>query len=848
MKLQEVTVLPSTPKALRSLEELANNLYFSWTPAVSRLFKRIDPESWEEAETNPVRMLSLVPDEKLEAAAKDVHFLSELEAIYDRFSRYLGDKTWFQRRFSELENPGIAYFSCEFGLHESVPVYSGGLGILAGDHMKSASDLGLPLVGIGLFYHQGYFRQSLNLEGDQLEHYPTNDPTFMPVNLVCKEDGSPLIVEMPIDHASVAFQIWEVPVGRTKIYLLDTDLPQNEPRERGITARLYEGDRDVRIRQEILLGIGGVRALAAMNIMPHVFHVNEGHSAFLLLERIRIHMEEDELSFAQARALVWSTTVFTTHTPVPAGNERFDPKLVHSYLAEYIRDLGLEWHEFLALGRERPEDENEEFCMTVLALKLSAFANGVAKLHGCVSRNMWRQVFPGIKEDEIPIDSVTNGVHVRTWLNPQLRNLFLRYLGPTSANELADFVMFKGALEIPDDELWEVQKFKRRKLIEFSRERVREQLLRRGADGAQVAAAADILNPDALTIGFARRFATYKRGNLWLADPERLHRILSDSERPVQIIIAGKAHPADGGGKGIMKHVFSYARNPEFAGKVVLLEDYDIEVGRRLVQGVDVWLNTPERPKEASGTSGMKAALNGGVNLSILDGWWDEAYTPDVGFAIGHGQNVGESGYNPNTDADLLYSLLERVVVPMFYDRDIEQVPRRWVSMMKASISELGAHFNCHRMVAEYTNKFYIKAEQAHAELTANGYAGVRDLAAWLEALPDKWEKVEIVDVASPAGSPLRRGADLRVTAQVRLGDLNARDVCCEAYHGTVEDGEIRNPSCEPMRAIATEGDITTFEAIITCRRGGRYAYTVRLLPGHPSLPINMLPNMVKWA
>jgi glycogen phosphorylase len=848
MNLQEVTVLPTTPKALRNLEELANNLFFSWTPGILRLFKRLDPASWEAAEHNPVRMLAIVPDEKLEAAANDVHFLSEMEAVYDRFSGYCSDTTWFQRRFSEIENPGIAYFSCEFGLHESVPVYSGGLGILAGDHMKSASDLGLPLVGIGLFYHQGYFRQSLSHEGDQLENYPNNDPTFMPVSLVRGEDGEPIIVEMPIDHATVSFQIWEVLVGRTKIYLLDTDLPVNAPRERGITARLYEGDRETRIRQEILLGIGGVRALAAMNVMPHVFHVNEGHSAFLLLERIRMHMQDDGLSYHEARTLVWSTTVFTTHTPVPAGNERFDPKLVHKYLASYTGDLGLEWHEFLALGRERPDDDSEEFCMTVLALKLSAFANGVAKLHGCISRNMWQNVFPGIPESEVPIGSITNGVHGRTWLNPQLRNLFLRYLGPTSVNELADFTMFKGCVNIPDEDLWEVHKFKRHKLIRFARERVREQLLRRGADGAQVASADNLLNPDALTIGFARRFATYKRGNLWLSDPERLHRILSNTDRPVQIIIAGKAHPADGGGKGIMKHVFSYAKNPEFVGKIVLLEDYDIEVGRRMVQGVDVWLNTPERPKEASGTSGMKAALNGGLNLSILDGWWDEAYTPDVGFAIGHGQNMGDHGYNPDTDAELLYSLLERVVVPMYYTRDEKQIPRRWVAMMKSSISELGGYFNCHRMVAEYTNNYYIKAEKAHAELTAEGYAGIRGLSSWLQGLDSKWQDLEIVEASSPSGDSLRRGSKLQVEAKVRLGSFDAENVCCEVYHGPLEGGELQNAERVAMQAAGTVDGITTFEASIDCQRGGRYAYTVRALPGHPNLPVNVLPNMVKWA
>ncbi|OGV70236.1 MAG: alpha-glucan phosphorylase, partial [Lentisphaerae bacterium RIFOXYA12_FULL_48_11] len=698
MYVKTFTVLPDTPEKLKHLNDLAYNLWFSWNPAALKLFEELDKTSWEEASQNPVRMLCIVPQEKLEAAAKNYHYLAELASIYDSFKLYMDETTWFEKQFGKRNTTTIAYFSCEFGLHECLPVYSGGLGILAGDYMKSASDLGLPMVGVGLLYQQGYARQYLNAEGVQQELYPENDWYSMPVELVRNADGKPVIESVKLGKNSLYFQIWKVNVGRIKIYLLDTNIENNAPAYRATTTRLYDSDRNTRIHQEILLGIGGVKALKAVGLDPQVFHVNEGHSAFLLLERIRNLMHEKKLTFDEAREIVWATTVFTTHTPVDAGNERFDTDLMTKHFTEYIRELGLKWDDFMALGRENPDNPNEEFCMTVLALKLSAFSNGVSKLHGRVSRKMWHKLYPSVPENERPIISVTNGIHVQSWLNPALHELLGEGAGTSDNGELPDAAMWQKVDRINDEVLWKSQNANRQILVEFIREHARWQLARRGAGAAEMNRTKDIFDPKILTIGFARRFASYKRGNLFLRNPERLRKILADPKRPVQIVVAGKAHPADHNGKELIKQIFEYSKLPDFMDRIIFLEDYDIKVAKHLVQGVDVWLNTPRRLMEASGTSGMKAAINGTINLSILDGWWDEAYTPEVGFAIGHGEDYNEGDTQDSIESDLLYGALEKEIVPMFYDRDEKGIPRQWVKMMKNSIKMLGPEYNTHRM------------------------------------------------------------------------------------------------------------------------------------------------------
>ena len=849
MNLHAFTVLPDTPAKLKHLNDLAYNLWFSWHWEARRLFEKLDPKSWYESGQDPVRMLCLVPQERLDHVASDPLFLAELDAVYDRFNNYMKEVTWFQRLHGERPSPQIAYFSCEFGLNESLPVYSGGLGVLAGDHLKSASDLGLPLVGVGLLYRQGYFRQRLNAEGMQQEQYPENDWYSMPVHLEKDAQGNSVKCEIDLAGEQVIFQIWRVDVGRARIYLLDTNLPENTPHQRHITVRLYDTDRDVRIRQEILLGVGGVRALQALGLNPPVYHVNEGHSAFLIIERLRQLMATQKLTLEEAREVIWASTIFTTHTPVPAGNERVHPDLVRRYFDRSAKDLGVAMHEVLGWGRENPQVDFEEFCMTVLALRFCARVNGVSRLHAVVSRQMWQKLYPEIPVAEIPIGHVTNGVHTQTWMSPQLRNLFLRYAGPSSSNGLGDFIMWGHLGQIPDDELWETHEFNRKKLVDAVRRRRVLELERRGANPAEMAAARAVLDPRILTIGFARRFATYKRAYLLLKDPERLEKMLRSETQPVQFVIAGKAHPADHAGKEIIRSLIEFASQRKLGHRFVFIEDYDMQVARRLVQGVDVWLNTPRRPHEASGTSGMKAAINGVLNLSIMDGWWDEAYEPDLGWAIGHRENYENPDAQDDIEGDLLYHLIEKDVAACFYERDVHGIPRRWVQMMRLSLTKLGERFNSSRMLVEYVQGYYLPAEKLTAELAADNFARARALTAWRKRLARDWTKVEIVSVTSPSGDFVYKGGELTVTARLRLGPLPFTHVQAEVCHGPL-DGQDRleHPLAVPMQKCGEEGDITVCRAQIPCRRGGRYAYAVRLLPGHPDLAVKVLPGMMKWA
>jgi starch phosphorylase len=842
MKIRTFNVLPEVPASLQHLDELARNLWFSWTPHVCRLFEKLDPESWQASGKNPVRMLSTVPEDKLLERAADSRFCAELETLYDRFQGYMNDITWFERQHGKREQPSIAYFSCEFGLHESLPIYSGGLGVLAGDHVKSASDLGLPLVGVGLFYRQGYFQQSLSVDGWQQEHYPDADWHSMPVTLVRDDDGAPVVETVELENEAVQIQVWRIDVGRVCIYMLDTNLPANSPRHRDITIRLYASDRDHRLRQEIILGIGGKRVLTRLGLRPNVYHINEGHSAFLLLERIRTLMHKHGLTYAQARAVVWSSSLFTTHTPVPAGHERFKPELLKRYLHTYAGELGLSWDEFLAHGRE---DDAGEFCMTTLALRLCARANGVSRLHGSVSRDMWHGLFPGVRIEDVPIGHVTNGVHARSWQNPQLRNLFLRYMGPMGVNELADFTMFSEADSIPDEELWAGHNFTRLRLVRFVRERLHAQRRRQGLGVKLQTEARQALDPNALTIGFARRFATYKRGALLLHDLDRLRRIVCDADRPVQLLFGGKAHPADHAGKEIIKAIIACTQREEFRGRIVFIENYDIEVARRMVQGVDVWLNTPVYSQEASGTSGMKAALNGGVNVSILDGWWAEAYSPEVGFAIGHGEVESDDA----AEAEQLYNVLENEVIPRFYDRDEAGIPVRWVELMKNSIRELGTQFNTHRMVHDYTHKYYVPCETGYGALAEDGFAASAEFADWLATLKANWQTLSVTAVCAPAPDSTQRERSLPVSAVVELGDVAIDHCHCEVCHGPLDkDGNFIGSEITPLELVQDDGGTVEFSGVVHCRQGGHYGMAVRLRPKHTYLPEGALPERVVWA
>ncbi len=851
-------VVPSLPAPLEGLRTMAYNLRWSWDHNTVEVFRRLDSDLWESTGHNPVRMLGLIGQAQLEAAARDEAFLAYLHHTEIALGGYLaGEASWYRRSCAETEGMLVAYFSAEFGITECLSIFAGGLGMLAGDHLKSASDLGVPLVGVGLLYQQGYFRQYLNSAGWQQESYEDNDFQNLPVALERRADGQLLTVEVDCDGRHVTAQIWRAVVGRVSLYLLDTNVPQNRTEDRDITDQLYGGGTEMRLRQEILLGIGGYRALEALGLEPTVYHMNEGHSAFLALERVRRLMERDHLSFAEAREVACAGLVFTTHTPVPAGHDYFSPGLLDRYLGGYARGLGLSPHDFYALGRQNPGNNSEEFCMTVLALRMAASSNGVSQLHGAISRQMWKALWPGVPEDEIPIGSVTNGVHFRTWISAEMNQLYDRYLSPKWREEHADAELWKRAETIPAGELWRTHERRRERLVGFARRQLRLQLERRGASQAEIDAGEEALDPDALTIGFARRFATYKRATLLLRDPDRLARLLNDPQRPVQIVFAGKAHPRDDAGKAFIQQIVKLAQRPEFRRRVVFLEDYDPAVARSLVQGCDVWLNTPLRPQEASGTSGMKALANGGLNLSILDGWWDEAWRPAsakqpfVGWAIGRGEKYDNQDYQDQVESLALYELLEHDVMPTFYERGADGLPRRWIERMKSSIATLCPVFSMHRTVTEYATDFYLRGHERHQHLTADNAAAARALAAWNRRIRENWGQVGIESVDALPEAELRSGSQAEVRARIRLGALTCDEVSVELYLGMLDaDLEIRDGAAVPMEKVNQAGDgVYVFGArSAASRESGLHGYTVRVLPYHVDEPQQFLPGLIRWA
>lgn len=704
-------------KLLKQLHELSMNMWWAWNPSVIKLFRDLDPEGFRASKHNPLRVLKAIRPERARELASDAALRARVDRAYREFHAYVSPDTptWAQTHAAPLRVRPVAYFSAEFGIHESLPIYSGGLGVLAGDHLKTASDLGLALVAVGLFYRESYFRQHIDREGQQHAEYVSAPEEFLAATRMLGHDGKPLIIEVPLGRERLFAQIWQVNVGRNQLLLLDTDTPENTEENRPLAARLYFGDQRVRIRQELLLGVGGIRALRAAGINWSGLHLNEGHSAFATLEYARLRMEETGADFATVAQDVAQSTVFTTHTPVDAGHDRFAPDLVEEYLEPLRKSLALSREEFLGLGRVRPQDAKEALCMTVLAFRMSRYANAVSCLHGRVTRRAWQALWPHHREDEVPVGHITNGVHVRTWLAPAMQELYNLHVGPEWAASLPDPKTWARIDRVPDAEMWETHRTLKATLVAFARREAVAQRSRNGHSQELIDAAATALDPDALTIGFARRFATYKRGDLLFSDVERLKRLLLDRKRPVQLIFAGKAHPADKPGQGVLKTVYQASLSPELRSRIVFVEDYDINVARHLVQGVDVWLNTPRRPQEASGTSGQKVLLNGGLNLSILDGWWAEAYDGLNGFAIGSGICHVLTPEQDKRDAESLYHVLENEVVPLYYDQDEAGVPHGWVARMKHTIKTLGWRFNTERMVMDYVRECYLPSAGANS-------------------------------------------------------------------------------------------------------------------------------------
>ena len=841
-------VEPLVPAPIESLRRLVQNLYWTWNTDAVALFQRIDRRLWEETGHNPVRLLQLVPPSALEELARDEGFIDHLARVTEAFDHYIA-------RPHRVDVPGtsekevIAYFSLEFALTESLPNHSGGLGVLAGDHLKSASDLGLPLVGVGLLYHQGYFQQQLGPDGWQQEEYQGIDLAAQPLHRVRDEHGNPVTIAIPFDGRDVTASIWRLDVGQVPLFLLDTNIAQNNPTDRDISGRLYGGDIEMRILQEMLLGIGGVRALHAMGIHPAVCHMNEGHSALLGVDRIRMLMEETGASFDEARLPVTAATVFTTHTAVAAGIDLFPEDLVRKHLGHYYGAMGLDTRTFIGLGRNNPDDQSEPFSMALLGLRLSGYRNGVSKLHRTVSRKLWESAWPRLPLDQVPIDSVTNGVHLPTWVSHELGDMYDRYLGRQWRDDPASEGLWDSIHDIPDQELWQVHERQRERLIYRARDQHREGALRRGGSPTS-SSTGEALDPRVLTIGFARRFAGYKRSTLLFRDPERLAKIVNNPERPVQFIFAGKAHPRDEPAKQLIREVLQHSRLPEFRDRLVLLERYDVELARSLVQGCDVWLNTPLRPLEASGTSGMKAAANGALHLSVLDGWWWEAYRPGVGWAIGRDHLDDDPEVQDAFDAASLYDLLENEVAEAFYSRDLDGVPRDWVQRMKASISHCAPVFNTSRMVADYATKGYAPAATSWQRLREDNMAASRDQAEWLQRVSAGWDTVKILAVEDTGADEILAGTPVVVTAQMHLGQLAPADLRVDLVYGSAEPGgDLQAEGSVPM-TCDTQGEdgICRFSATFAPDRGGQAGYAIRVLPFHQYLHNPFATGLAHWA
>jgi len=835
------------PPALEPLRRLSENLFWTWNTDAVALFERIDRDAWQETGHNPVRLLQGVSVQQWEVLADDDGFRRHLERVVDAFDAYMARPALVQVPGTS-ERDVIAYFSLEFALAESLPNYSGGLGVLAGDHLKSASDLGIPLVGVGLLYHEGYFRQQLGPDGWQHEDYSVIDLAGQPLKPIHGAKGEPMRVAVPFDGREVYARVWRLDVGKTPLYLLDTNIEPNSAQDRQLTARLYGGDSETRIQQEMVLGIGGVRALHALGLHPAVCHMNEGHSALLGVERIRMMMEEDGVSFAEARIPVTSATVFTTHTAVAAGIDLFAPDLLRRYLGHYYASMGLDDHGFLGLGRTNPTDDTEPFSMALLGLRLSGYRNGVSKLHQRVSRRLWEAAWPNLPLEQVPIEAVTNGVHLPTWVAHEIGDLYDRYVGPGWRDDPVN-ADWQHVSEIPDEELWRVHERQRERLVLRARAQHAEDLVRRGRAVAG-GSTGQPLDNRALTIGFARRFAGYKRATLLFRDPGRLAAILNNPERPVQFIFSGKAHPRDEPAKALIREVLQFSRLPEFRDRIILLERYDIDLARSLVQGADVWLNTPLRPLEASGTSGMKSVANGGLHMSVMDGWWWEAYRPGLGWAIGRDRLDDDPEAQDAFDADSVYDLIENELVPAFYDRDPDGIPHAWTERMKASIEAFAPVFNTSRMVAEYAGTAYEHAAASWGGLRESGLAAARDQAAWLERVTAGWSEVKVCAVEDDATETGLAGTPVTVTVQIHPGPLAPEDLRVDVVFGpATPGGELAVGGTEQL-AFRNQGNdgMCRFSGTFRPLEGGRIGYAIRVLPQHPALHDVFGPGLALWA
>lgn len=842
-------VVSELPEPLRPLKKLAFNYRWTWHKEAQVLFMEADKQLWEQVEHNPVELIARLTPERQQRLMHDGVFMARLKLCEKELDDYLAAQTWFDEKYpGQRENTTIAYFCAEFGLSECLPIYSGGLGILAGDHLKAASDLGLPLVGVGLLYARGYFRQFLSPDGWQQEFYPQYDFYRMPLQLVRGADEQPLRVSVEFPDRLVTCQVWRAHVGRIELYLLDSNVLENEPHDQTITDTLYGGDEEMRVRQEMILGIGGMRALKALGISPTVCHMNEGHAAFLSLERLAQFREKHGCDLKTARKAVVSGNVFTTHTPVPAGFDKFHPDMLERYLAKTVAKLEMPMEEFIRLGRIDRENVGEAFNMAVLAMENANHINGVSKLHAKVSREMFQDRWPQYPVDEVPVDAITNGIHTMTWISRRMVDLIDRHLGPGWRADASSPEVWAKVAEIPDAELWEFRENQRGDFVRFVRRRLQRMFQRRNEVRSDIGGVNDVLDPRILTVGFARRFATYKRASLLFTDKERLRKLLFHPERPVQFVFAGKSHPRDDGGKKLIQEIQTFINHEGGRARMVFLEDYDMEVARALVQGVDVWLNNPRRPMEASGTSGMKVVPNGGLNCSVLDGWWAEAYQPGLGWAIGTDNEYHDAAYQDWVESRALYQLLEQEIAPRFYHRTDGGIPASWLEIIRGSMRKLAPKFSTARMVREYATRYYMPASETYNRLTEDGLANASAALAWRSRVRDAWPQVVIDSVMDTAEPVNEIGNAFRIRATVQLGPLEPEDVEVQALFGQVgPNRELQNVEIVTLEKTGQEGKGTIFEGEIGCDRAGHRGYVVRVVPSHENVRVATELPVVCW-
>ena len=846
----KVTVNPQLPKSIEKLGEISENLWWSWNTEFLKIFKEIDIDLWEQCNKNPVKFLRLVDQEKLERASTDPEILRNYRVNVDNFESYMKSRTtWFSKQYPENKDDVIAYFSAEYGLDETLPIYAGGLGILSGDHLKSASDLGLPIVAIGLLYKNGYFNQKINRNGEQVSEYYNVEMDNLPIKPLKDENGEDVIVNIKLQKDKLYIKVWKICVGRVNLYLLDTDIPENKEEYRGITLKLYGGDQEMRIRQEMVLGIGGVKVLQELGINPKVYHMNEGHSSFLVLEAIKQTIKQKQVSFDIAKDIVTAKTVFTTHTPVPAGNDIFPIELVEKYFDGYWKDLGITKEQFLELGMKPRDESKNSFNMGILALKIAGKKNGVSKLHESVSRELFSDVWPDIAPQESPITYVTNGVHTCSWLAPNLKELYNKYLEPYWQDRIYSDETWKKIDKIPDEELWEAHKQRKVKLLKLVRDNVTSRLKNNGVHYETIREIVSGLNPDALTIGLARRFATYKRATLIFKDLERITQILNDTNRPVQIIFAGKAHPADKEGQDLIKYIHEISLMPQFKGKIFLLENYNINIARHLVSGVDVWLNNPRRPMEASGTSGEKASVNGIVNFSILDGWWAEGYNTKNGWSIGTNQEYYSYEEQDLADSESIYRTLEDKIIPAYYNKNEKSISETWIRLMKNSIMSTGGKYSTARMLVDYTEKLYMPL----LNLTNKYFSSLENVTEYnriKQELYANWNDIKITQENNADNITVDAGNKIKVSCKVELPNIDKDYIQTECYYGKIlENGIVEDINIMPMDLVEENNETKTYtyETKIEMKTGGNYGYTFRVMPKHPMLldPENL--NLVKW-